>query len=258
MAAACVSFWHGRALGPIERACIRSMLRHGHSLALYAYDPPDGVPTGVEMRDAATVLPRDLLFHHRNGSPGMFADWFRYELLRRDCGTWVDIDLYFLAPLDERRPYLFGLQEPGIINNAVLRLPSGSPLLNGLLRIFEEDAAPVRWLSARERLADTWKRNVMRERSAARLPWGATGPRALTAIAKELGLSHWALPIETFYPMPWQRADWIADPAVRLEEVAGDRTVAVHLWNQLIGPLMDMPPHPGSFLARLVSEGAGE
>jgi hypothetical protein len=58
--------------------------------------------------------------------------------------------------------------------------------------------------------------------------------------------------------MPWQRADWIADPAVRLEEVAGDRTVAVHLWNQLIGPLMDMRPRPRSFLARLVSEGAGE
>jgi hypothetical protein len=253
VAADCVSFWHGAPLGPVERACARSLLRQGHALTLYCYRDPGGVPAGVTVRDASAILPEQRLFRHRNGSPGMFADWFRYELLRQGRGTWVDLDLYFLAPLNADRPYLFGLQEPGVINNAVLRIPSDSTLLARLLRVFEESRSPP-WLTAREKFEAGWKR-IKGEHGASRLPWGATGPRALTALARELDLVEWALPQTVFYPVPWQKARWIADPSIPLETVVTDRTVAVHLWNQCIAPLKQARPLSGSFLERLVAEG---
>src|SRR5690349_7920416 len=36
----CVTLWIGESLGAVERACLRSVLRQGHSLALYCYDRP--------------------------------------------------------------------------------------------------------------------------------------------------------------------------------------------------------------------------
>ena len=35
---------------------MRSVVRQGHSLALYCYSKPAGVPDGLEMRDAAAQL----------------------------------------------------------------------------------------------------------------------------------------------------------------------------------------------------------
>jgi hypothetical protein len=255
LAAHCVTFWHGSPLGPVERACLRSVLRQGHSLTLYAYRAPIGVPPGVELADAATILPESALFYHRNGSPAVFADWFRYELQRRAQGTWVDADVYLLAPLDGERLYLFGEQGGGVINNAVLRLPPDSELTAALLRVFEQPHAPS-WLTAREKLASFARGKFRQPSNPARLPWGATGPRALTALVTELDLVRWALPPAALYPVAWPAAGWIADPRQRLEDVVSDATIAVHLWNELIKPLKARPPPPGSFLERLFREGA--
>jgi len=119
----CASLWIGRSLGPIERACMRSVLRQGHRLSLYCYDRPDGVPHGVELRDAAAILPKTSIIRHHSGSVALFANRFRYELQRRGLGTWLDADAYLVRPLDGSSDYLIGEFEPGRFNNGVLRLP---------------------------------------------------------------------------------------------------------------------------------------
>jgi hypothetical protein len=88
-----------------------------------------------------------------------------------------------------------------------------------------------------------------------KVPWGTTSPRALTALAREYGIYHLAEPQERFYPVPWQRADWILDPSIDLEDVITDGTVAVHLWNRCISAFKNDPTPPGSFLHRLQAEG---
>ena len=215
---------------------MRSLLGHGHSLALYCYRDIAGIPHGVETRDAATILPESSFFHHRNGSPAPFADWFRYALQRQQAGTWVDLDLYFVAKLDDVGGYLFGLQEPAMINNAILRVPAESPLLRELLAIFE-NSGPLPWLSLRETVEDRWTRLFAPRKRRERLPWGATGPRALNALATKLSVSDLALPVEVFYPVPWQKAHWIANPLLQLENVIAPETVAIHLWNECIADL---------------------
>src|SRR3712207_7292675 len=49
-----------------SRACLRSALRQGHPLTLYCYDAPDGVPEGVELADAGSIVPRSRVIRHRD------------------------------------------------------------------------------------------------------------------------------------------------------------------------------------------------
>lgn len=250
----CVSLWIGDALGAVERACLRSIMRHGHRLALYCYGEPAGVPDGVEVRDAGSILPQSAIFRQPGGSVGHFADWFRYELQRRALGTWVDTDIYLLRPIEMEPDYLFGEQEPGVINNGVLRLPPQSPVLIELLRPFQRGTTPD-WLPWRSRIPARVREIVGGKVDFARLPWGSTGPHALTALARKHGLLSKALPPDIFYPAPWQEAGWIRNPEVTVEQVATDRTIAVHLWNECIKGFKDEAAPEGSFLARLQREG---
>jgi len=250
----CVTLWIGEALGPVERACLKSVLRHGHRHSLYCYDRPEGVPDGVELRDASEILPQSEVFFHRDGSVAMFADWFRYELQRHGLGTWVDTDVYLLRPLDGDRPHLFGREAPDLINNAVLRIPPHSPLLTELLQMFERRTVP-QWLPWRAKLRAHARALIGGKADFSRLPFGATGPDALTAIAERLGLASEALPSDVFNPVAWWDAEWICDPQITLDSVTTERTVAVHLWNECIKDFKGAPAPKGSFLARLQHEG---
>jgi hypothetical protein len=250
-----LSFWMGPPLGAVERACLRSMVGQGHPVAIYCYEPPGRVPDGVDLRDAAEIFPRSEVIHHRSGSVALFSNRFRYELQRRALGTWVDTDLYVLKPIDGTRPYLFGEEKPGFFNIGVLRLPPDSPMVAPLLDIFREKAVPP-WLEARHRLAAYWRLWRTGRTGLSRMPWGSAGPAALTAIARMTGMSGHAQPAEVFSPVHWRDAAWLRDPAQRLEDRIGPRTVAIHLWNQIIKDFKDEPAAPGSFLARLQEEGA--
>jgi hypothetical protein len=249
----CNTLWIGEALGAVERACLKSVLRQGHAVRLYCYRPPGGVPEGVEIADAPEILGEDQITRHRAGSVALFSDRFRYELQRLGKGVWIDADLYLLRPLPAT-PYLFGFQDQRWINGAVLRLPQDCPMLPGLLGLFEERTVPD-WLAPGAKLAAWWRLFTTGRSPLGQMPWGVAGPHALTALARRYGLLGQALPPEAFYPVAYDDAAWITNPAVRLEDVVTDRTIAVHLWNELIRPFKDAPARPGSFLERLQQEG---
>jgi hypothetical protein len=250
----CVTLWIGPALGALERACLRSILRQGHPLALYCYDEPAGIPDGVEVRDAAEILPAEQIVRHRTGSVSLFSNRFRYELLRREEGVWVDTDFYFLASLPNDRSYLFGCADDGMLGTGLLLLPPGSPLLPELLEPFEERSVP-RWLRLRPRAAAWWRLRTTGRTQIAQMPWGSLGPQALTAAARRHGIEDYALPPEVLHPVHWPDAGWIRDPSVRLEDVTTPRTRAVHLYNEVVKSFKDRRAPAGSFLARLQEEG---
>jgi hypothetical protein len=257
LVANCVTLWIGDALGPIERACLKSVIRTGHRLALYCFKEPAGVPDGVEVRDAGEVLTREQMADRVGGSVGLFSDWFRYELLRQSLGTWIDTDVYVLGQIDGDKAYLFGEQAPGTINGAVLRMPADSPLLPRLLQPFEESTTPP-WLKWRFYIPSRLRELARGRADLARLPWGSIGPHALTELAKEHGVYGFAEPVESFYPVPWQQAEWVRDPKVSLDSIVTPGTVAIHLWNERIRSFKDRPAPEGSFLNRLQCEGAAD
>lgn len=265
MTADCVTLWIGDALGPVERACLRSVLRQGHTLALYCYGEVEGVPDGVEVRDASEVLPQRAIVRHQSGSVALFSDWFRFELQRLGLGTWLDTDNYLIAPLDLERPYLFGKEvvdaprpwrrQREVIAAGVLRLPPDSPMLPPLLGQFEGTTMPD-WLPWYWKLRTIFERWMGRAMDVSRLPWGTAGPFAVAALAERYGLTSYAASTDVFNPVPWYKARWIVEPAMNLEDVVTERTVGVHLSNECIKGFKNQPAPPGSFLERLHREGA--
>jgi hypothetical protein len=230
------------------------MLRQGHEVRLYCYAPPAGVPAGVELADAAEILPECAMFRHASGSPAVFANRFRYELLHRGLGTWLDCDVYLLRPLDMERAYLMGFEDrKGTINNGVMRVPPDSPLLPPLLALFEERTIPT-WIGGRAMIRAAWRLLTSGRTGVAEMPWGSTGPLALTALARRNGLTGEAQPQEVFH-LGLQEPEWIRDPARSLDTMATPKTVAIHLWNATTASFKDAPAVPGSFLARLQAEG---
>ena len=142
-----------------------------------------------------------------------------------------------------------------MLNTAVLRLPADSPILAGLIAPFDERTIPD-WLPWRERWRAARRLRRGGQSEVARMPWGATGPRALTALARRHGINSWASPVETFYPVHYSQAHWVLDPAVTIDRIVAPETVAIHLWNEVIRPFKELPAQSGSFLDRLHREGA--
>ena len=249
------SLWIGDRLGRVERACLRSVLAHGYRGVLWCYARPEGVPEGVELRDAAEILPENAIIRHHSGSVALFTNWFRWELQRRGLGIWADCDLYLLKPLGEVPDHLFGREAQDRIGTAILRLPPDSALLPPLLDIFREVSVPS-WIPWRPRLAARWRLWRDGRTGLAQMPWGTSGPRAFTHFVRACGLDRLARPQEVFYPVHWRQAGWIRDPAIGVEEATTDASCALHLWNELIKAYKDEPAPRGSFLARLQAEGA--
>ena len=252
--AVCNTLWIGENLGAVERACLRSAMRQGHHMRLYCYDDVKGIPDGVEIADAATVLPPDKIRRYEGGGVALFANHFRYALQKRDSGIWMDTDNYCLKPLDFDDAHLFGRQANGSIAIGVLRLPKDSSVLDSLLSLFEAGAVPVWGPQRAQNLASKalekgepvpWE--TMR--------WGLTGPRALTYYLEQNDLMHLAKPQSVFYPADFTDANWIIDPTRGLSEFVREDTVALHLWNEKIRGFKDKPAPKGSFLAQIQEEG---
>jgi hypothetical protein len=251
----CNTLWIGGALGKVERACLQSFVRHGHKVRLYAYGPVQGLPQGVELRDAELILPSSEIRCYADGSPALFSNRFRYELMRRGAGLWVDTDVYCLRPLDLPDPYLFGWEHETLICTAILRIPQGSALLERLLALWGLREPPP-WLDEQEL---GWANAQVAHGGEIRweeLGWGLTGPRGLTWLINDLGLAEKAQPQTVLYPASPHDADWIFDPSTALEDVISAKTKVVHLWNKLISDRKAVPAPAGSFMSRLQREGA--
>jgi len=230
-------------------------MRAGHRLTLFCYDRPVGVPEGVEIADAREIVPADRIIRYKSGSYALFANQFRYQLQRMSRGTWIDCDVYLLKPLDADRPYLIGEEAPGIVNGGILRIPANSPMLSLLLAPFDNAKVPS-WLPWHERARAYLRRMVSGRNTLSEMPWGTTGPLAIRNAARATGIDLGALPPHVLNPVRWQEAEWIVDPGQKLEDRITSDTVSIHLWNERIKHLKEMPAPPGSFLHRLQAEGA--
>lgn len=248
--------WIGPELSALERACMRSVMAQGHRLTLYTYDPVGSVPEGVDRRDAAEILPRSAIIHHKRGSVALFSDYFRFELQRRGLGLWLDADTYLLAPLDYAPgAHVFGWNEADCLGAGVLQLPAGSPIVAEVIDLFERPHVPG-WLRWQDRLRSHARAVLAGGVRLGDLPWGVAGPLALTALARKHGVIDQAQDRRIFYPFDYAESGWIFDPARSLEEWITPQTRAIHLYNHMIASRKAEPAAPGSFMARLQAEGA--
>lgn len=221
------TFWKGAALSPYERACLHSIVAHGHEVVVYSFDPVPDLPSELVARDAREIVPLDALsLFAIDGKPSVthFTDYFRFLMFRKTDQIWVDTDIVLLKPftLDSSRNFM-GRETATSVCTALLRLDAADPRLAEII-------ARVEHLSTKQ------------------LTWGETGPRLLTAV---YGLAE-GLPESVLYPVHFDAFWKVFLPSHRdeCETLCADATT-LHLWNNLVvkmGVFKKIGPPRGSFL----------
>jgi hypothetical protein len=129
-------FWHGSQLGPYQLMGMRSFVNRGHFVELFTYDPTIAVPEWIVRRDANEIWPADHILTYRNGvSRGGFAlhaNLFRYAMLHRLGGWWIDQDVILLRQELPTQDIFFSLEtvDPMRATTSVLKFPAGHPALS--------------------------------------------------------------------------------------------------------------------------------
>jgi hypothetical protein len=201
------SLWIG-PLSPLEQMCMASFVARGHEFHLYAYQRPDGVPAGVQVLDAAEILPPATVFCNcrgrGKGSYAGFADLFRYKLLWQRGGWWVDADVFCLRPFHFAAPYVFGAEDKPVANG-VIKAPAGCELMR---RCYEEAARYDHQSVVWNELGDIFSNAVL-----------------------GLGLASSVLPPQVFSPIPfYEIVDYVCG---RRQFTVSPESYGIHLYNEM-------------------------
>jgi len=228
-------FWHGRPLGEIEKICLLSMLRQNYKVRLFCYDPIANVPTGIEISDAREIMPRqELLVHRKTGSPSLGSNKFRYLIMKKGLGVWLDTDVILLKPLPRTSDCIFGWQDKNSICGAVLYLPQNSPIIDQICDFVSQEY-PIPPFYENSTRFDLQQKSISGHPVDVRdLPWGVYGPHALTYFVRKNGLTHFAKPSEVFYPIYLTEAHFLLSSKYEMRELLTPSTIAVHLWNNAL------------------------
>src|SRR5918995_2771368 len=158
------AFWHGKVLSPVAVLSLNSFVSRGFTVNLYTYEHVRSVPSGVNLLPAGAILPRDRLFEAHGGFEH-FADLFRYCLIRKVGGWWIDTDVVCNADQISRADIIFAFADKaGTINNGQFKFPRNHPVM-----VPAANEAASSDLSA----------------------WGASGPDLLTRVVKDAGIDRY-------------------------------------------------------------------
>jgi hypothetical protein len=247
------SLWVGEQLGYLEQLTMASALAVRHPFRLYSYavERLRGVPSGVEICDAELVAPYQALAHYfESGSAALGTDFFRYAMQAKGLGYWVDLDLYFIRPIDFEDEYVFGWEHEASINGAVLRLPANSEMVRELCAI-----PPVNWrppfYGPRKTAMFYWRRLTEGDIRPESYRWGTFGPMFLTYLARKYGVDRRAKERSVFYPVT--HSDWklLCGPPEFVKAKLTKETRTVHLWRSVLSRKTGAAPPRGSYLEAL-------
>ena len=256
------ALWIGGDLSFLEQLCLKSFVDAGHHVTLYRYEPVGHVPEGVEMRDAAEILPMgNPLLHERTGSPAVHADLFRYHLMAKcDRTIWADTDAYCVKPFRSNNGHFHGIENPKHrrINNGVLALPQDSATLAALLDFTSDIHSIPPWLPQEERARLEALREAGTPLHAGQMQWGTWGPRALTHFLHATGEARFSFPQEVLYPVPFKERVLMLRPGCDLSGFITDNTVSIHFYGRRMrARLLEKHggiPKPRSLIGKLLRQ----
>ncbi|MFN3232708.1 MAG: glycosyltransferase [Alphaproteobacteria bacterium] len=247
------SLWIGSSLGPLDCICLSSFVRAGHQVELFTYEDVSNIPAGVIRRDGREILPEDrITAYSKSGSPALFANFFRFVMIAREGGLWVDTDVFCCRPFDfSDADYVFGREDHRVINCAVFGAPKDSDLLAFLHENSMRPPFFPRWATPRTKTKILGGILLNKYRRFQDGPWGTFGPEMLTVGIKRFGLMNRCQPRDVFYPIGTKDTDVLFGPAEQAQAQFSPKTLGVHLWNQLIADRAQPPYPPGSYLEKL-------
>jgi hypothetical protein len=228
------TLWIGPELSTIEQLCIKSFLANGHRVELFTYGDVRNIPAGTVVRDGNDILGEDKVFLYRgHRTYAGFANWFRYLMLYKEGGVWVDIDIVCLKPFNFDTDFFVGLELPDRVNCAVIGTKPGKELMEFLANQAEN---PNRWLpydGIREK-RQKLRRRFLEGNQRGNIKWGETGPKGLTKALKYFDLFHTALPVNAFYPIDIKKWMTVFDGSLADVSLSFPGSYAIHLWNNMM------------------------
>jgi hypothetical protein len=196
------------------------------------------VPSQVHLRPAQAILPRERLFEAHGGFEH-FADLFRYRLIRKVGGWWIDTDVVCNTDQFPRADIVYAFADTvGTINNGQFKFPRNHPVM---VQAAEEAM------------------------SADFSIWGASGPDLLTRIVRDANLDRHRWDRSQIYPIHWAEAAKLLLPEYRSElEERTKGSAFIHLYAAMFRLQCGFDPHRflpprGSYLEALyLRYGIGE
>ena len=254
------TLWIGGGLSWLEQLCLKSFVDQGQKITLFSYEDIPNVPEGVIRRDGREIYDTDdFIKYEKKDSFALFADLFRIHMLRACPGMiWVDTDVYCHRPMSYNSDYVMGFELAGTerVNNAVLGLPSDSPILADMLAFMEDRYAIPPFLKKSLRAEYQTAAKAGTPVHVSQQPWGVWGPLMVTYFVGRHGLQDRVQPLAAFYPIPFpERLTFLRRPAV-VEKILTPETTALHLWasnKRELGLRHGGLPPDGSYLAALMA-----
>lgn len=222
------SFWHGSSIDEIGNLCIKSFLKYGFEFHLWTYDKSLKVPMGCVVRDASEILDSSLIFKHSNGSYAPFSDWFRFTLLYKHGGTWVDMDMVCLNEFEIPTNSICEQQE-GMFAMGIINLEKEHLLAKYIIDAYENPTKRKHYDTfLRYKIKNKLKKLSIEEQRK-QAPWGFLGNDLLGLIYKNFELHK--LPIKDFYPVPCTQAGYIYNGKTQFSTIQNAK--CIHMWGEL-------------------------
>lgn len=252
--------WMEGPLSFLEQLCVASFRDAGHHVVLYHYGEVTGVPEGIEMADAETILPRtNFLAHERTGSPALHSDLFRYHMLDKTGDMiWADTDAYCVKRFETPNGHFYGWESKHHVNGGVLGLPRDSETLRELLEFTTDEFAIPDWFDKETKAKYVAAREAGNPIHCSEMPWGVWGPHAVTHFLAKTGEIRFALPRRGLYPFSFKERLKMLKPGLDVTPYIFDDTFSVHFYGRRMRRRLVTSetgiPHPNSLIGRLLTK----
>ena len=215
------SLWIGTKLSSIEQLSIKSFLDNGHEYHLYTYNPIKYIPEGTIIKHANEILPENEIFTYKSGSYSAFANYFRFMLLYKKGGYWVDTDLICIAKFDFNQDIIIA-SEPTkyynkkLITSFLIKLPQNSNIAKRGIEIQKEHKIKI---------------------LKGEIKW-CSGNKTVIQLVNEFKLDKYIVPWITFCSCSWQDTESLINKDFKtrgyndITKLPKD-LYGIHLWNEV-------------------------
>ena len=159
--------WVNGSLNNLQSLSIKSFLSNGHEFHLYTYNSEIKAPIGTTIISADEIISKKNIFLDERGGLSTFSDMFRYELLFKKGGWWVDLDIVCLRPFDFRSDYIFSSEfvnfdknSKPVTNIGIIKVPPKSDIMRFCKdmahKIWELNYPNIQWAAFGRTIIDSY------------------------------------------------------------------------------------------------------
>jgi len=222
------SLWIGSPLSNLEKLCVQSFLDHGHEFHLYVYDDIDGIPNGTTVMDANEIIPSSEIFYTRKKYIAPFSDWFRYALIAKRGGVWVDMDTICIKPFDFDEKIVFGYFESFRAIIGILKFPQNHFLMHALESFCRDHTQAQPWDNTATEKTQSFI--VSKEK----ISYQAFGNDIFDKAVRYYGLEDYGKPYTYFYPLNHEQAKTLFDDSFKDGIGLYPATHSMHISNKVL------------------------